>query len=69
MTVLSYLYGIKMDREINATGHGKNIIDVINATDRRYLKGKWNFLENKQVTTHQVLELLTVHQNMSPLKS
>ena len=27
-----------MDRAINAPGHGKNVIDVINTTDKQYLK-------------------------------
>ena len=38
MTVLSYLYGITMYRTINAPGHGKNIVDGLNATDKLYLK-------------------------------
>ena len=39
MTVLSSSYGIIMDRAINAPGHGKNVVDGINATNKRYLKG------------------------------
>ena len=37
-TVLSSSYGIIMDREINAPGHGNNVADGINATDKIYLK-------------------------------
>ena len=37
MTVLSPSYGIKMDRAINAPGHGNNVVDGINATEKRYL--------------------------------
>ena len=40
MTVLSYSYGIKMDRAINAPGHGKDFFDGFNATDKRYLRGE-----------------------------
>ena len=40
MTVLSYSYGIIMDCAINALGHGNIFLDVINATGKRYLKGK-----------------------------
>ena len=40
MTVLSSSYGIIMDRAINAPGHGKNVVDGINAKDKLYLKGK-----------------------------
>ena len=39
MSVLSYLYGVIMDREINAPGHVNSVVDVINATDKLYLKG------------------------------
>ena len=40
MTVLSYSYGIITDHVINSPGHGNNVVDGINATDKRYLKGK-----------------------------
>ena len=40
MNVLSSSYGIIMDRAINATGHGKNVVDGLNAMYRYYLKGK-----------------------------
>ena len=40
MTVLSYSYGIIIYRAINAPGHGKNVVDGINATEKRYLKEK-----------------------------
>ena len=39
MTVLPYSYGTIMNRAIDVLGHGKNFIDGINATDKRYLKG------------------------------
>ena len=38
MTVLSYSYGITMDCSINASGHGKNVVDGLNATYKRYLR-------------------------------
>ena len=40
MTVLSYSYGIIMDCTINAPGHGNNVVDGLNAMDKRYLKGE-----------------------------
>ena len=48
MTVLSSSYGIIiiMDHAITAPGHGKNVDDGIHATDKNYLKGKWNLLVN-----------------------
>ena len=38
MTVLSYSYGIIMDLAINVPGHGKNVIDGLNATEKSYLR-------------------------------
>ena len=38
MTVLSSLYGITMDRVINEPGHGKNVVDELNSTEKRHLK-------------------------------
>ena len=35
MTLLSSLYGIIMYRAINAPGHRKNVVDVINGTEKR----------------------------------
>ena len=39
-TVLSYSYGIIMDRGINTSGHGNNVVDGLNAMKKRYLKGE-----------------------------
>ena len=38
MNVLSSLYGIIMDRVVNAPGHLNNVVDCINATYKQYLK-------------------------------
>ena len=38
MTVLSSILGIITNREINATGHGNNLVDSIDATYKHYLK-------------------------------
>ena len=46
MTVLSSSYGIIMNCAINSPGHGKNIVDGLNSTDKRYLRGKWNLWVN-----------------------
>ena len=35
---LSSVYGIIMDREINAPDHGENVLDGPNATDKIYFK-------------------------------
>ena len=44
MTVLSYLYGIIIDREINTPGHGKNVVDEINTTEKHFLKEKMELI-------------------------
>ena len=46
MTVLSSSYGIIKDSVINVTGHGNNVVDGINATEKRNLKGKCYLLVN-----------------------
>ena len=38
VTVLSSSYGIIMDRGINSPHRGNNVVDGLNATDKRYLK-------------------------------
>ena len=38
MTLLSSPYGIIMDCGINEPGHGNNVVAVLNAKDRIYLK-------------------------------
>ena len=35
-----------MDLAINSPGYGNNVVDVLNATDKYYLKEKWNLLVN-----------------------
>ena len=35
---LLYLYGIIMDHAINSSVHENNVVDGLNATDKRYLK-------------------------------
>ena len=38
MNLLSYSYGIIMDREINAPDHGNNFFVGLNVTYKHYLK-------------------------------
>ena len=33
-----------MDRAINAPGHGKNVVEGLNATEKRYLKGEMKLI-------------------------
>ena len=43
-TVLSYSYGIIMDSKVNAPGHGKNVVNGLNSTYKRYLKGEMQLI-------------------------
>ena len=38
MSAISKKYGIVIDRAVGAPGHGKDIVDGLNAVDKRYLK-------------------------------
>ena len=44
MAVLSSSYGIILDREINVTGHGKSVVDGLNATENLSLRGEMEFI-------------------------
>ena len=37
LSILSQTYGVTIDRYIHAPGHGKGIVDGLNATTKRYL--------------------------------
>ena len=45
-----------MDSKINAPGHGNNVVERLNGSDKLCLKGKWNLLVDEKVTIHQILE-------------
>ena len=60
--MLSSSFGIITDHAINATGHGYNVVDGLNETQKSYLKEKWNLLVNEQVMTHQGLKFFQVLQ-------
>lgn len=38
LSLLASKYGVTIDRAIGAPGHGKDVVDGLNATDKRYLK-------------------------------
>ena len=42
LSLLSSNFNINIDRMIGAPGHGKDIVDAINACDKRYLKEQQN---------------------------
>ena len=44
MSVLSSSHGIIIYRAIHAPGHGNNVADILNATEKRYLKGEMGII-------------------------
>ena len=44
MTVLSSSYVNIMDHALNTPGHGRNVVDGLNATDNHYLKGEMKLM-------------------------
>jgi len=40
LSILASAFGIKIDRAIGAPGHGKDIVDGLNATDKVFLRKK-----------------------------
>ena len=44
ITVLSSSYGIITDHAINSPGNGNNVVDGLNATEKRYLKVKMELI-------------------------
>ena len=58
MTVLSYPYGIIMDFLINVTVHGNNVVDVLNGTDKHYLKGKIEPIVKSEINDNTYIGML-----------
>ena len=46
MSVMSQTYSIMIDRVISAPGHGKEVIDGLNAVDKRYI---YQFMSKVQI--------------------
>lgn len=40
LSMLAAIHGVVIDRAIGAPGHGKDLVDGLNAVDKRYLSGK-----------------------------
>ena len=47
MSVMSQCYSIIIDRGISATGHGKEVVDGLNATDKQYI---YQLMSNAKLT-------------------
>ena len=66
MTVLSYSYGTIMDREINSPGHGKNVVDGLNATGKRYLKEQMELIgKSESKDASKIIILLSASKDVS----
>ena len=50
LNIVAMTYNITIDRVVCAPGHGKSIIDAMNAVDKNYLVRLWVFQELQDVT-------------------
>ena len=57
---MSQCYSVIIDRGISATGHGKEVVDGINAVDKRCI---YHFVFNVQLTGSNIFEIHTGNQN------
>jgi hypothetical protein len=46
LSVLSSQFGVTVDRMIGAPGHGKDVVDALNATTKKYIKQKMRMISN-----------------------
>jgi hypothetical protein len=46
LSVLSSQFGVTVDRMIGAPGHGKDVVDALNATTKKYIKQKMRMVSN-----------------------
>ena len=46
LLVLSSQFGVTVDRMIGAPGHGKDVVDALNATTKKYIKQKMRMVSN-----------------------
>ena len=69
MTVLSYLYGMTMDRAINSPGHGNNILYGLNATEKHYLKEKMEIIGKLASNKTSRIGMLPSASKYDPIKT
>ena len=67
MIVLSSSYVIIMNCAINAPGHEKNLVDVLNATDKLYFKSQMELIGKLRINNTKISECFPVLQNIYPL--
>ena len=67
MTVLSSSYGIIMDREISAPGHGNNVVNGINTTGKHYWKEQMELLGKISSNNKSYIGMLPSPSNKYPL--
>jgi hypothetical protein len=48
LSLLAVLNNVTIDRAIGAPGHGKDVVDGLNATDKRYLKQKMSMISTPE---------------------
>ena len=53
MSVMSQCYSIIIDRGISAPGHGKEVVDGLNATDKQYI---YQLMSNVQLPGSKIFD-------------
>ena len=53
MSVMSQCYSIIIDKVISAPGHGKEVVDVLNAVDKRYI---YQLMSNVKLTGSNIFD-------------
>ena len=60
LSLLSTKYNINIDRAIGAPGHGKNIVDGLNAVDKHYLKKIMRITKKASETDSNIKKLTSI---------
>ena len=65
LSIIAYKYGIIIDRAIGAPGHGKDIVDGLNAVDKQYLKGCMRTIKTADETEFDIkkIQIHSIHEN------
>ena len=67
MTVLSYSYVVIMDCAINTPDHGRNVVDGLNETYKRRLKGGMELIGKLESNNTSKIGMIPSDSNMSSL--
>jgi len=69
MSVLSSVYGVCIDRAIGCPGHGKDIVDALNAVEKWYFSSKMMTTSTPEVNSDQIKNARVASHSMQEGKS